>query len=925
VCVTVAVAALAFWVLRYEGKPDGDVPVPLKPNEIEPVERQLARLGCKLAPLETNLPGGVATIRYALEQPKRLAGFYLRNTGRLRAMVFQQLDDPAQSPGRLCVYPSGIVRAPDDGSGPSIIAASEGWELFEVISPAGSGAASAQKTVVHEFEVADGFMREDFGLDDGWRIVSGRWRLNKHGGGLPTGEVQRRSRDFQRAVNPFSLIGSGSAGRSGTLLYDTPASRGDSYLAEAGFYFGSPGDPSDTVARKQPIPSFLIAQGELNGYQAGFGWWAEDADGPARWSLCVRKGGGPWRVLRSWGQRPPRCTWVRVGVAIANGHVAVAMLDGRELGRCKLGQMVSGGLHIHTGPEGRKIELDDVAARPSVTREEDYGQPVYVRSRNFADKELFASSRDSVQFDHWAKAANTFIQAHRRDPVLGLGANRATLRLPLFGDFTYVSTPALPPGDYRFVMLKKLSPQTAEDKVGDFTFNKSRAGWRRGRGKPHFALQFGRRDGRFVVKNGDEWESLGASWDGPVHLAIMPPTHFVPNEHEVYSKCTWTELFERSPTDWYWHDGMFGMNARWVCQANWNFMVGQSPAAAACFSKAAYYGDQEIECFMSLRSVLPAERQYYIRRDLCVSLCTDGRNLDSGYALIFGAERNRRTVLLKRGEEIASTTDPRFLFPKDPQHQNVHWVWWNLDLKKADGRFVVKLNGDTIFDIADPEPIDGGHVAFWTVGNAFVVSRINAAAQRRVERPEVALFEWPEEKLIWEPLYPDAVITRQTANGVEVSNPGGGGTFAVRTHTQADLSKTPIMEMPMRLDPDAKVNLHLEINGRPWLVRIAAPVQDMEYLLTPTADREFQFGRPVIRGARLNATLLGDATPEGGILRVDLGGMLRQKGVDITGVKQITLTVGNSSNASYLLAGFGGNHAGSTYSVGEPKWTAAQQ
>ena len=69
-CVAVAVAVLAFWVPRYEGKPDGDVPVPLKPNEIEPVERQLARLGCKLAPLETELPGGVATHPICAGGPK---------------------------------------------------------------------------------------------------------------------------------------------------------------------------------------------------------------------------------------------------------------------------------------------------------------------------------------------------------------------------------------------------------------------------------------------------------------------------------------------------------------------------------------------------------------------------------------------------------------------------------------------------------------------------------------------------------------------------------------------------------------------------------------------------------------------------------------------------------------------------------------
>ena len=99
----------------------------------------------------------------------------------------------------------------------------------------------------------------------------------------------------------------------------------------------------------------------------------------------------------------------------------------------------------------------------------------------------------------------------------------------------------------------------------------------------------------------------------------------------------------------------------------------------------------------------------------------------------------------------------------------------------------------------------------------------------------------------------------------------------------------------------------------------------MEYLLTPSADKAFLYGRPVIRGARLKSMMLGDAAPREGVLRVDIGGMLKQKNVSSGGITQITLTIGNSSNAGYLLAGFWGNHAGTTYCVGEPKWVATGQ
>lgn len=892
-------------------------------DEIAAAETALTKQRCRLARLKAKPGRGVAVVRYALLESTELSGFYLRNTQQRRAKLLQRRRANARAPAELSVYPSAIVCSTREGDVLAAIAPAEGWELFEVVPPKRRPFAIRKK--VYEFEVADSFMRQKFAQDDGWKIVAGNWRLNKHGAGLATSNPASH-----RAVNPFSVIGSAARGKSATLAYDTPTSHGDSYIAEARFYLGSAGATLDTTALGQPIPTFMIAQGKLDGPQAGFGWWSEKPGAPARWSLCYREKHAPWTVLKSWRERPPRCTWVRVGIAIADGHVPVAMLDGRELGRADPGRMISGSFHVHTGLEGRQVEFDDVTAGPLVSRQPERGQPVYVKSRNFAGKAL---SNDPAQFNYWAKGSNCFIRTWESDPNLGL-ISRATVRLPLYGDFTYRSTPELSNGDYRFLILRKFDPAkksrtpAAADTIAELTFNKSELGWVPvgGRGVPAFTLEFGRRAGRLVMKDGSEWKALGPLYDGPAHLMIVSPGAFVPERHRIYSKCTWNELFEQAPAQWYWHDGMFGMNSRWACQPDWNFMAGQSHALAAFFSKAAYYGDQEFESFISLRMTVPAELHHYIRHSLCVSFCTDGRNLDSGYALIFGGERNTRTFLLKRGKEIAATTNPRFLIPTGTNHGNVHYKWWNFGLKKAGGRIVVKLNGRTMFDVADPDPIDGGHHAFWSVANGFVVARVNTVAQKRVERPQEALRLWPQGNHYWKPLYPDAVITRETDEGIEVENPSGGGTFAARTTTQADLSKTPILEIPLRLDEDAKVNLHLEIGGRPRVVRISAPLKEMEYLLTPGAEKVPQMGRAVIRDGALKAILLGEAALRDGILRVDVGGHFRARGIPIAaGTTQISLTIGNSSNAGYLLAGFGGNHAGTTYCAGKPKWTKASR
>jgi len=957
-------------------------PEPPPPDECEVLEKKLADMNCRLAPLDVPddyAADGIAVVRYsfagdagtgpapapanaaesAQAEPSAAAntlrGFYLRHPVQRRAKLFQT-PEGSETPGVLSLYQKAIVfdspdHAPADEASASrasfggdalTVLSDDGWEAFEVVPP--GGAPAARREVVYTFEMVDGFMRAQFGRDDGWKTVSGTWALTQHGGGLPAGEDAAASAKVQRAVNPFSVTGYAPAGQMGTLAYTAPAARGDSYLAETRFHLGTPGAmATDRSYVHQPIPTFLIAQGEPAGDQAAFGWFAAGPHTPAAWSLCVRSGNDNWTVLKTWNSRPPRTNWVRAGIAVENGHTAFAMLDGRALGKCELGRMVNGPFQIHTGLEGRKIEFDDVAARPMAESDvtgpllnarmygfqTSYGNPVYRASRNFAEKELFDRTHDPVQYDYWARAANAWLISSRNDPSLGISGTCAVSRLPLMGDFTYRSTPALPPGDYRFLILRlpdleqPAAPGGIDNKVADFTFTKTPNGWQQADNA--FTLEFGRRGGELRLHTPDGPRPIPGIGDLPqaLHLMVMPPGDFKPEDHLLYSQGTWHHMFEEAPSDYYWRDGMFGMNYRWSCQPGWNFMSGRSPALAAAFSKDAYYGDQVIESFMSLSMTLPAEQNYYIRQDLCVSWCTNGRDLDSGYTLIFGGERNSKTMLLRRGEVLATTDAEHFLIPKQQDHHHVHWLWWNFIFRKTGKLITITYNDQTLFEAEDPEPLDGGQVAFWTVANGIVVSRMTVVAQERREQPENALVEWHDAPAGWQPLHPDAVVIRTDKGASTVENPFGGDTFAARVATQADLSATPILELPLRLDPAARINLHVEIDRQPWIVQITAPVTDMEYMLVPSADSAYPFGRHVIEGAALDRIVLGKAEPADGMLRIDLGRMLSAKGVAIAGMKQISLTLGNSSNTGYLLAGFGGNQSGTTYTAGQPRWIPA--
>ena len=953
-----------------------------KLDALEEAEKMLARQGCKLLPLSLELEEGISVARYELPAPEPLAGFYLRHTAQRKGLLFQQADPrarkradasrqaaaaqpaslPMDVPGVLSVYPTAIIRMAGDDGLCSAVASGKGWELFEVIPPEATAVPAAKpaqppkplppgvlppkpgeitptadpnaipppprhpiavRTAIHEFEVADGFMRRELAQGDGWKIVSGQWQLNQHGGGLPANDAEAASMAFQRAANPFSVVGSAPPGTCATLAYDTPVAHGDSYVAEARFFFNATPNLAIPSSKNQPASTFLIAQGEIEGRQVGFGW----SSSLSRWVLCTRTKKAPWQVLSTWSDRAPRLNWVRVGIAVLEGRIAVASLDDREVGRFALDGMVSGNFHVHTGNEGGKIEFDDVLAHPIVERRPDMGEPVFVKSRYFASKSSADRGHDPVEFDYWAKGTNTFIANADKDAILGLDVPRATARLPIYGDFTYRSMPELPVGEYRFIVLSKFPVQNAADRIAEVKFKKTDRGWvipPDEQAEPVFMLEFGRRNGQFVLLSGKEPRLLGVAYPGPVHVMIVPPagTNFAAEQHGLFSKSLYHALFEQAPTDWYWLDGQFGMSFRWSCQPGWNFMGGKSPELAATFSKAAYYGEQEVECYLALMMVLPAP-QYYIRRDFGVSFCTDGRSLDSGYTLLFGGWNNTKTALFKRGKELASTNAAQFLFPVGTDHSQVHKLWWNFDLKRANKRLVVKLNGNALFDVDDPDPIDGGHVAFWTIGNGFVVSRANIVAEKRELHPEKGVFTFPEDENAWAATRPDGVIVRPDKQGAYVENPIGGGSFAVRTKCDVDLSKTPALELPLQLDDDAKVNLHIEIDGRPWLVKITAPVELMDWLLGPASDAAFPFGRPAIQGPALDGILIGEAKPQAGVLRVDVGGLLKKKGANYAGVRPVFLTIGNSSNAGYLLAGFGGNHAGTKYWVGPPRWSEA--
>lgn len=836
-----------------------------------------------------------------------------------------------------------------------------GWEIW-------TAEGEAARKAVREYRyppqrLTDAFMREDLFEDGLWRPAGGQWSLKQHGGGMPKDEREEENYSFQRAVNPFTVVGSGS----GVL------SCGDSswvnYHVEARFYFGVPrtGNVTDT----QTVPTdtdMLVIQGEPDGRQVAFGWRGAER----RFMLLARNGASPWETLGTWaGSRPPLTNWVKLGLTVRNGFHAEGFLDDVKACEADTDEMVRGPFHVACG--AGPMEFDDVAAW-TLPDPVSPGAPVYVRSRYFSGKKNKPHS-DPEQFEEWARSTDTFIHRARSLPEGGTRTEMIT-RMPLMGDVLYETIPyrsgeaRADNGLYEVSILRPSpsDPMDLSQLVAVFTvrLEKSDAGWRvvapgaaagEAPPPPAAAVRLGRLaadDDCMTLRTGGRVERLSPPIHGPIRLSVahlipagQPVAYPEPEQHGLYCSNTVNEFFETAPTDWSWIEGSWRMDMRWACQDRWNFMASGSTGVPMLVSKRAFHGDQEHEYYMSLRPVFPWDagdkdfyyspaedpgfkilvenHSWYNRHDLNFSFCMNGRDPMSGYSIVFGGDDNRETRLLRKGRVVARTDQARFLFPTDPGHHAVHWLWWDFQVRRYGGRIRVTLNDETIFDYDDPQPIEGGHVAYWSVRNGFTLSRVISVAERIDSKPHVLYVpNGGVQPSPWTPMVHDAVqVTRQEGPlDTRVRANVGAGFFAVRWRPQAqvDLAKTPVMELPIRVGQGARVNVYLAVGARSYVIEVNAPLAGCKVLLAPEYETGEQFQIPVLDEAELRRTrLLGRAEPDG-VIRIDLGQALDRLGAPDAGRLLSVLTVGNASNEDYLLAGNGGNDAGATFELGTPRF-----
>ncbi|NQZ67518.1 MAG: hypothetical protein HRT89_05560 [Lentisphaeria bacterium] len=806
---------------------------------------------------------------------------------------------------------------------------------------------TAPENITHnypEINMADSFMRTDLFADGNWKSDSQKWALRTAGAGAPDERSSLISAGKGRAVNPFSIRGSGdsllSYGKSNNL----------NYRAEARFYFGIP--PTSKIRNVHDLPySFALIQGHLNGPQIKFAW----DERIARFVLMEKSGPSTWRIVKTWkNSRPPISSWCKIGLEIKDGYKVTAYIDESPILEFESDRFISGPFHIAASTG--LIECDDIKAYQINSEPVEKLSPLYVTSNNFETKTL--SGRDEWQYRKWSQGKDIFLKTEK-DGFIFINSWDA---IP--GDIYYESIPyhekadALKDGLYQIRFLKGATSRNEDSQTELFSIKAKRISdkwvikdkrFPRIDGKITSVLRIsrlkinGNRPAIFL----DKWIPMGKPINGFIHLSVgCDSDEPQPEHHRFTSTNIFNELFEEAPSEWVWTEGKFRMAARWACANRWNFMACGGTGTPWMASKKRFWGDQSHEYFMSLRPIMPWDAGdktfkynpntdhnwkvfnenfgWYNKHDLNFAFCTDGVNPMSGYAVIYAGDENGKNYLLRKGKVVAENS--LSLMPntstekhgKWSRHHPIHWKWWNFRCSLDGNKIIIRLNDRVLFSYTDTDVLKGGHVGFFTARNGFTVSKINSMATRIDRDPFLMWIDQEKVDSKWVPLIRDGVkIEQETPGIVKVSQRIGGGSMAMR-HTFKDINlvRTPIVSFPLSLSQRTSVNLFLWISGKSYVIQINdSALTRTKALLTPEFETGEMFQIPFKTLGKESKYYLGKVKVEKEF-KVNLLNLLKKKGI-APPYQLDSITIGNSSEAKFLNFGALQNQRGTGYQIGK--------
>src|SRR5262249_47041420 len=150
------------------------------------------------------------------------------------------------------------------------------------------------------------------------------------------------------------------------------------------------------------------------------------------------------------------------------------------------------------------------------------------------------------------------------------------------------------------------------------------------------------------------------------------------------------------------------------------------------WNKTAYPGDVTVEFFVSNKMEGERGPPYTYARDMNVTICSDGSDLNKGYTFHFGGNGNTGSFITRNGVEVKRSAKPITI----PTDMNFHRHWFIMKIEKHGSRVSFRVDryfedekdakGEKIGELAfeDPNPLTGNRIGLWTYNHAIMISRV---------------------------------------------------------------------------------------------------------------------------------------------------------------------------------------------------------
>jgi hypothetical protein len=206
--------------------------------------------------------------------------------------------------------------------------------------------------------------------------------------------------------------------------------------------------------------------------------------------------------------------------------------------------------------------------------------------------------------------------------------------------------------------------------------------------------------------------------------------------------------FERAPTRWR-VVGDWQITNRFKCDPRWSWMgVDSEPGYSALWHTREFPGDVTVELYAAMK--MRSSRPYYFPSDLNLTISADRELPASGYTVLVGGWKNKKTALLRNGKVVRNTEEKYLPDTRDsyPSSAMLHRRWFYVKLRRTGSRVRLYLDNKLYLDYTDPKPLTGGKLGVWTNEQNIMVARVQvyyskaeapspvvAAPERRPEPP----------------------------------------------------------------------------------------------------------------------------------------------------------------------------------------------